>query len=352
MSSPPQEPDAGVDLANRGSHVETSDNTSSREDALAHEIDRLRAEAAEHARVAASASRLLENLRSEHDRFVRDATGSKAKADAKQISELVIQREQLRAELETSQNALLEAEKRLDARNTAHDALERVCMDLRRRLAVAHEHKQKAADHEKAVLAQETAEARLADAKAENDELRVKLAAAKSSTANFDKVCAERSSLKTRVKALERELKARDKFLTNMDAEQARLTRHLSRLESQLHNKEITVQKLLRQFNGVKHRPIAADEDHSAREYTASPKASSSGSPEHIPEDDSDESVHEDLHALSHRRASHVRRLSLDSSGESSASLRDASSQTEVSEHGFLVMATGCSEDHGIRVRC
>lgn len=237
--SPAEDPQAVA-----GSALHDDNNWS--ESALFQEIRRLRAEAAEHARAATSATRLLDALRAEHDRMLRDTTGPKALADARQISELVVQREQLRADLEASRATLCETEKRAESRDAAHVALERVCIDLRRRLAVAHEHKKMAYQCENAVIAREVAEAALADVKAEIEEMRLELVAAQAREADVDLICAERDGLKTRVKTLERELKARDKLIREADVERSRVSRYLLRYENELHAKELKIHNLSR----------------------------------------------------------------------------------------------------------
>lgn len=224
-----------------------------RERELRAALETARAETAAAVRGAERSGRQLAVVRAECDRLAREAEERRAR-EAGTMSELVRLRGEvceLENELKGLRQAVTAAEGGAREEKRLRGALERVCMGLRRRVAVAEEEAKKGADVDAAVCAKEAAEATLAAAKADVEDMRVRAAAASALKERADAAERAERSLRERVSALEREVDAREVLVRQGAAERNKLKAFMTKYELELDDKE---KKLARLRQWVRRR--------------------------------------------------------------------------------------------------
>eukprot|EP00178_Gracilaria_changii_P018884 TRINITY_DN545_c0_g1_i2.p1 TRINITY_DN545_c0_g1~~TRINITY_DN545_c0_g1_i2.p1 ORF type:complete len:494 (-),score=73.98 TRINITY_DN545_c0_g1_i2:441-1922(-) len=255
-------PDGGYHITRLSTLLEASE---ARAEAAQHEAERLRKENDALRQSADRAARLLEGVRADYDRVIEERNKKTSKeeealADAARLrSELVEMERQLQ---QVSQRAA-QAEQALAEKKQKSQALERVCMGLRRRVAVSEEKALDATRLQEALLARDTAESRLAETRAEAERLRAKCGATDVLRERAD--AAERSerSLRDRLIALEKEVESREALLRQGLLEKRRLKEYIARYERQLEEKDLKIARLRRVSKRSRHAirtPISDDE--------------------------------------------------------------------------------------------
>jgi hypothetical protein len=179
---------------------------------------------------------------------------------------------------DATRKRLRHVEEKLLQHKSAHRALERVCEDLRTRLAQAEEHAVRARERDAAVLAREAAVAALAEAKADAELLRARLAAREAATAIAEDEERRARALDARVADLERQLDERDRLLRDRDAERTHLCALIARYEKELQARENS--RIGRPSAVGRSRRLEPKEDptdHSARPHRPDLRHSTSG---------------------------------------------------------------------------
>lgn len=217
-----------------------------RGDAAQEEAERLRKENTSLNSAVERSARLLTVLRTDYDRLKQESLKNTSE-NSVAVAETVRLRSQI-AELEREVERLNERADDSDSKFVAEKkksaALERVCMDLRRKVALAEEKAENGKRVREANLARELAEAQLAEIKVEAERWR-----AKSSVAEVARERAEASERTERVQrekvaALERELESRETLLRQVALERKKLQAYMSKYERELEDKEAKLAKL------------------------------------------------------------------------------------------------------------
>lgn len=217
-----------------------------RGDAAQEAAERLRRENASLNSAVERSARLLTTLRTDYDRLKQESLN-----DADEDSVAVAETARLRSQVAELERELKRLNERADdsgskfvTEKKKSAALERVCMDLRRRVALAEEKAENGKRVGEANLARELAEAQLAEIKVEAERWR-----AKSSAAEVARERAEASERTERVQrekiaALERELGSREALLRQVTLERRKLQAYMSKYERELEEKEAKLAKL------------------------------------------------------------------------------------------------------------
>eukprot|EP00177_Eucheuma_denticulatum_P006642 GFKZ01012077.1.p1 GENE.GFKZ01012077.1~~GFKZ01012077.1.p1 ORF type:complete len:389 (+),score=95.56 GFKZ01012077.1:151-1317(+) len=219
-----------------------------RADAANAESENLRRENASLTSAIETSSRLLNNLRSDYDRLKTQETPQRQPSDEcvslAETARLRSQVGQLEREVVRLNQRADDSDKRYVGERRKCVALERVCMDLRRRVALAEEKAVDGKRVEEAVLAREVAEAELAEIKVEMERWRAKCSAVEVMRERAD--VAERAERvqRERVGALEREVESRERLLREAVVERNKLRAYLGKYERELEEKERKVGKL------------------------------------------------------------------------------------------------------------
>eukprot|EP00737_Agarophyton_chilense_P001456 gb/GEZJ01001635.1/.p2 GENE.gb/GEZJ01001635.1/~~gb/GEZJ01001635.1/.p2 ORF type:complete len:465 (-),score=91.60 gb/GEZJ01001635.1/:433-1827(-) len=226
-----------------------------RVEAAQHEAKRLRRDNDALRQSVDRSARLLEGMRADYDRVI-DERNKKTSKEEEALADAVRLRSEL-VELERQMQQLSQratrTEKALAEEKQKSHALERVCMGLRRRVAIAEEKAQDATRLQEAFLARDTAESRLAETRAEAERLRAKCGATDVLRERAD--AAERSerSLRDRLLALEKEVESREALLRQGLLERRRLKEYITGYERQLEEKDLKIARLRRTAKRSRH---------------------------------------------------------------------------------------------------
>lgn len=229
-----------------------------RGDAIQEEAERLREENASLSSALDRSARLLNNLRSEYDRLRAETTerAGKGSAVVAETARLRSQAVDIERELQRMTSRADEADKRFVEERKKSAALERVCLGLRRRVAVAEDKAQDSRKMHDAILARELAEAQLAETKVDAERWRARSSAA--DVARERAEAAERSERiqREKIATLERELESREGLLRQGMHEKKKLQEYMSNYEKELERKEM---KLARLRSWIKERGYQED---------------------------------------------------------------------------------------------
>lgn len=193
-------------------------------------------------------SKLLTSSRTQSDKLRQKLAEENGRANAAfadvarlrtQIVDVEHEMRALNQRADVAERGLVEEQKK-----TA--ALERVCMSLRRRAAIAETHAEDAKKMREAVVAREVAETNLAESKAEAEKWRIKSTATDVLRERAE--AAERSerTLREKVDTLERELESRESLLRQNIVERRKLKEYMTKYERELEEKERRIVKLKR----------------------------------------------------------------------------------------------------------
>lgn len=213
-----------------------------------HEAQRVRRENEELRLTADRSVRLLSSLRAEYDRLVEERNHKTSKEEealadtARLRTELVEVERQLQ---QMSQRSIL-TDRTLAEKKQKSQALERVCIGLRRRVAVAENKAQDASRMQEAIVARDTAESRLAETRAEAERLRARCAAVDVLKERADAAERAERSLRDKLGALEKEVESREDLLRQGLLERRRLKEYISKYERRLEEKDLKMAKLRR----------------------------------------------------------------------------------------------------------
>lgn len=239
-----------------------------RTEAAQHELKRLRRENETLRQTADRSARLLGALRAEYDILVEESQHKTSKeeqaiADAARLrAELVEVERQLQ---QVSQRAT-QTDRALAEEKQKSRALERVCMGLRRRVAVAEDKAQDATRLQEAIVARDTAESRLAEIRAEAERLRARCGATDVLRERAEAAERAERSLRDRLIALEKEVESREALLRQGLLERRRLKDYLTKCERQLEQKDYKIAKLRRSAKRFKNddRPLPLPDDETS----------------------------------------------------------------------------------------
>jgi uncharacterized protein YukE len=245
-------------------------DAAAREAALRHEVSRLRAEVATHARAAAHAQSVVDTLRAKRDGHEGGFSGEAARAKTK---------------------AKTAAEVARAARRQAA-ALERVCAGLREKVVEAEVRAERGKLLEEEVLRRELMEAEAARAKGERDVMEGRVLELERELAALEGNFRGQKAVEERCAALEEDLRARDQLLRDVDAQRSQLNGFLQAYEEKLQVKEREVERLVRvleRLHGPAGRRRTAPERGRVVEW-----ASESAEAETGEEDDEEEGFEEE----------------------------------------------------------
>lgn len=242
-------------------------NASEAKSAIAHrEADRLRKESESHQEKVGRLTRLLSSLRVDYDRIKQQTS-----IDASKVSAVETEATRLRVELVENERELQrvtsrasEAERLLAEEKQKTSALERVCMGLRRQVALAEEKAVEGQRLQDAILARETAETRLAEMRAEAERWRVKCGVTDALRGRAEAAERNETSLRDRISSLERELESREGIIRQGLIERRKLKEFMGKYERELEEKEVKLAKLrllARKDNGRRRRTGNDGED-------------------------------------------------------------------------------------------
>lgn len=224
------------------------DASEARGDAIQEEAARLRVENKTLEQAADRSARLLASLRVEYDRLRENSSSETVKESSAvaEVTRLRVQLVEFERELQRISAKAETAERKYAEERQKKAALERVCMGLRRRVAISEEKAQDGYRVQEALLARETAEAHLAEARAEAERWRAKCSA--TGVLRERAEAAERSehSLREKVSALEKEIESREGILRHDLVEKRRLKEFMANYERELEEKEVKLAKLRR----------------------------------------------------------------------------------------------------------
>lgn len=217
-----------------------------RGDAAQEEMERLRRENASLSSAVERSGRFLTTLRADYDRLKQEGS-KRANEDSVAAAETARLRGQV-AELERETKRLNERADDSDAKFVAEKkksaALERVCMDLRRRAALAEEKAENGKRVREANLARELAEAQLAEIKVEAERWRAKSSAAEVARERAEASERTERAQREKIVALERELESREALHRQVALERKKLQAYMSKYERELEEKEAKLAKL------------------------------------------------------------------------------------------------------------
>lgn len=231
------------DIERLSSLLEASE---ARGDAAQEEAGRLRAENNSLSEAVERSARLLNSLRTEYDRL-RAETAEKVGHGSAALSETVRLRShvvEIERELQRVMSRAEDASRCYVVEKQKAEALERVCMGLRRRVAIAEEKAQDEKKLQEALMARELAEAQLVEAKVEAERWR-----ARSSAADITRERAETAerlerAQRDKIAALERELDSRESLLRQGMQEGNKLKKYMANYEKELEEKEMSIVRL------------------------------------------------------------------------------------------------------------
>ncbi|CDF34997.1 unnamed protein product [Chondrus crispus] len=217
-----------------------------RGDALQEETERLRSENSSLSATVDRSARLLDNMRLDYDRLRAESLeqagkGSMTVAEAARLRSQVVDTERALRRMTARAD---DADKRFVEERKKATALERVCLGLRRRVAIAEEKAQDSKRVQDAILARELAEAQLAETKVEAERWRARSSAA--DVARERAEAAERSERvqRDKISSLERELESREALLKQSMHEKKRLLQNMGIYEKELEKKEMRLARL------------------------------------------------------------------------------------------------------------
>ena len=193
-------------------------------------------------------SRLLTSSRTQSDKFRQKLAEESGRANAAfadvarlrtQIVDVEHEMRNLNQRVDVAERGFVEEQKK-------SAALERVCISLRRRAAIAETHAEDAKKMREAVVAREIAETSLAECRAEAEKWGIKSTATDVLRERAE--AAERSerTLREKVDTLERELESRESLLRQNIVERRKLKEYMTKYERELEEKERRIVKLKR----------------------------------------------------------------------------------------------------------
>lgn len=241
-------------------------SSQSRDDAAREEADRLLAEKNSIAAELDRTTRLLNTLRDEYDKLRSESSEKEGQGSAA-LSETVRLRSRV-VEVERELEAVTAREEDMTrsyiAEKKQREALERLCVTLRSKVAVAEGKAQDEKTVQEAVTAREAAEAQVIEAKMEAERWRARSSAVDITRERAED--AERSERLQREKtvALQRELESRELLIRQLLQEKKTLTGYMRNYENELEEKET---ELARVRSVIKKRWVGNDrEDRNHRE--------------------------------------------------------------------------------------
>lgn len=225
------------------------------------EVIRLRAENDVLRAASDKSARLLEDLRQELARLRRDVAPA---ADAVRLRVRLAEREKELSEVSDRTRA---AEREAAEEGRRRSALERVCIGLRSKAALAEERLKDVGKLQNAELAREEAETRLAELRAEVERLRVKVGAVEvfKERAEASEKCEH--GLRDKITAMDRELEQREALVQQGLVERRRLKEFLTRYEREVGEKDRKIMKLRR---ALRRREQVRDGSDGGTEVTLS----------------------------------------------------------------------------------
>lgn len=220
--------------------------TERRVEAAAREIDILRAENRSLANSHERATRALESVRKEHDTALARASEERGLSDrsSSEIARLRGEVAELERELKRRDDALAVSESRACEDRKRASALERVSMSLRRRVAIAEENFTDASKVQEAIVARESAESNLVEARADAERWRARATAVDSLRDRATRAEQGERDMRQRGAILEREISSRDALIKQGLAERKKLKEFMVKYEQQLDAKDKKVDKL------------------------------------------------------------------------------------------------------------
>lgn len=219
-----------------------------RADVANAETENLRRENASLTSAIETSSRLLDNLRNDYDKLkTQNEIQQQPSRDCVSLAETA----RLRGQVGQLEREVVRLNQRADDSDKQYVgerrkcvALERVCMDLRRRVALAEEKAVDGKRVEEAVLGREVAEAELAEVKVEIEKWRAKSCAMEVMRERAEGAERAERVQRERVEALEREVESRERLLREAVVERNRLRGYLGKYERELEEKERRLGKL------------------------------------------------------------------------------------------------------------
>lgn len=207
---------------------------------------RLRTENRSLSEAVERSTRLLNSLRTEYDRL-RAETAEKVGEGSSALSERVRLRSHLveiERELERVNSRAEDAARSYVTEKKKTEALERVCMGLRRRVAIAEEKAQDEKKLQEALMAREAAESQLIESKVEAERWRARSSAADISRERAETAERLEREQRDKVAALGREVTSRESLLRQGLQERHKLKKYMANYEKELEEKEMTIVKL------------------------------------------------------------------------------------------------------------
>lgn len=240
---------------------------------LRDEIEQLRAEVQTHARAAARAAKVVDALR-----VARDGGQGQSNVHVRDAGDVDrIEKEAVAAAVEKERKRARAANEAAKASRRQCAALERVCVGLRSRLAVAEERATRGLLLDQETRGKKMVEAELERVKAERERCEARAIAAEAAADDTEDQNRAQREAEARAAILEEELRSRDRLLREMDADRARLSSYLLRYEDQFQQKETEILELTRLLAQSGTRNGRRRRGHSRSEASIPSRSSSDG---------------------------------------------------------------------------
>lgn len=201
-------------------------------------------------------TRTLEAIRAEIDKTAARAIEAEERASRAEAEVVRLRVDGAEADRETARctKQVEDAERRAAEELARRNALERVAMGLRRRVALAEDAASKTRGLHDAVAARRAAESALVDARTEAERWRARCVSVDALRERADAAERAERSLRERVNVLEREVESRDALLRQTRAERQKLSQMMGYYERELARKDTKISALRRSVRKLRSR--------------------------------------------------------------------------------------------------
>lgn len=186
-----------------------------------------------------------QSLKADYDRL-KEAFDQKERFASNELTRVKVTQLESEKRLQEAHTQLEQVERDRARQSKRASALERVCIGLRSKLAIAEQRARDGDRLQEAVLARETAEIQLAELRAESEQLRVRCSASDVFKERADAAESSERALRDKVGAMARELQSREALLKQSLIEKKKLREYMARYERQLREKELKLGRMRR----------------------------------------------------------------------------------------------------------